>query len=111
MFCRYKGLKDFKSSKVSFKSKNLKEKSKQLNFTRKHKKPVHTLFDDDGEPMEVKPSKALARAKKFLEAIEATSEEGQTEQANQVRLRGFTTNVEQPDIFVTGGKISSRQFL
>ncbi len=71
-FCvllRFQGQKEFKAARVTKKHKGLTAQNKRLNLTRKHEKPVHTLFDEDGEMIQVTPSKALSKAKLFLETV------------------------------------------
>ena len=48
---------------MTFKEKNIKKTSKNLNL---HKKPNHVRFDDSDELVAVKPSCALSKVKNFL---------------------------------------------
>ena len=73
---RFKGQKEFTKSHVTYKQKRLKQQSASLNMSRTPaRQPVHFRFDEDGEVMEVKPSKALNKAKRFLETVKSEEQE------------------------------------
>ncbi|KAK3579149.1 hypothetical protein CHS0354_022171 [Potamilus streckersoni] len=54
---------------VIYKERNIKKSSKQLNMG---KRPIHIKFDEDGNPLEAKPSKSLRKVKHFLQKIKAS---------------------------------------
>ena len=106
LIIRFKEQKEFTKSHVTYKQKRLKQQSASLNMSRTPaRKPVHFRFDEDGEVMEVKPSEALSKAKRFLEAVKTEEQENQdNEQATTEQFSDLLrTENNMPVDGVSGG--------
>ena len=99
---RFKGQKEFTKSHVTYKQKLLKQHSASLNMSRTPaRQPMHFRFDEDGEVMEVKPSKALKKAKRFLEAVK--TEEQEHRDSEQTAAEGFSDLLRTENKMSVGG--------
>ena len=99
---RFKGQKEFTKSHVTYKQKRLKQQSASLNMSRTPaRQPKHFRFDEDGEVMEVKPSKALSKAKRFLEAMK--TEEQEHRDSEQTTAEGFSNLLRTENKMPVGG--------
>ena len=112
LMIRFKGQKEFTKSHVTYKQKRLKQQSASLNMSRTPaRKPMHFRFDEDEEVMEGKPSKALSKAKRFLEAVK--NEEQEHQDSEQTTAEGFSdllrTENKMPVDGVSGGDSRTAQ--
>ena len=99
---RFKGQKEFTKSHVTYKQKRLRQQSASLNMSRTPaRKPVHFRFDEEGDVMEVKPGKALSKAKRFLEAVKTEEQEHQDNE--QTAAEGFSDLLRTENKMSVGG--------
>ncbi|KAL3870114.1 hypothetical protein ACJMK2_042726 [Sinanodonta woodiana] len=77
----------FQGGHVTYKERNIKKSNKHLNLG---KRPVHIKFDEDGNPLEAKPSKTLKKVKHFLQNLETTDScEAVSEEHNHPLISGL----------------------